>query len=791
MLRYVFTRPGVSRSVTAPRAQQPLESGVPRTLAGLVVVPTAATAVGMHYSSDFRATVEERLPGACEALSKITGVDYINGGRTGPTLPDHFDRVPDILQRIEKEKTGATVESDLDRDPKAVTMVKKGVKEADAQGKKVGEAVKEAAEAAAAVVVGSGGKDEKDEENSWFAFGSSEKKEETDDGIVSGMVSAAREGADASKEMGRSTANAVTAAASKVSDMATSSVRSTGDAVSSAAHNVSDSISTSTPDASDAMAAAAHDTSEAIASAAHSASDKATELSHSATDTISSAAHSASDAFLSASQSATDALSSAEDSTAAAIHELSGMASGLVEGVAGPLTGTGGAEGERNSVGGQNGGKSIMEKLASAKSAGDLGPGVIGAREGDKFSRLLGRGDFDPASVNGKEIIDVSVYKRPGWADKKSGGKPSSTAGSSDGSGLGGVVDPFSGRSDGKDGGGAATAATGEVEALQSELQSQAKWDAVRLQEAVRAQSVAEKKLAASELAMASKKHKAELAKVREEHAESARKLLEEKALDLEAEMIQRRDTEVDRLLKEREDSLKLSLESEYLTREQVAAREQEQKLVMLKASVDALHEDLDKSHSHRQASRVAGSVAASAFALKDALQGNGPFERELEMASRNSELGTLVAASIPVGAGKKGVPTVEELKGSFSSVAKEGRKAALVPEGDVGTIWGHLLASIVSRVKCAVDSGNRPFVPSTDEERILLAEKQISAGNLQRGIDSLGELSGLAADITSDWVQAANARIAADLGAQALLADAILSQQVHVSEPEGAECSL
>lgn len=767
MLRRVFShRPVAGRSIAAP-----LEAGLPRTVAAVVLLPSVATAAGMHYSADFRAAVEERAPGASDALSKLTGGDYgARGKLTGSTLPEHFEELPTLLRRIEKEKTGGTTESDQGVLKRGAEMAKKGAEEKAVGGVKVADAVGEGAKAVvgAAKSVGSAGRggdggkaDEK--AGSWFPFGAK-------------TVEAPADAADA----------LVKSAGGEVSSTSASAT----------AHDAADKVSASVHDASGAVSAAANDVGDAISSAAQLASDRASEVSQS----VSSATHSAS-----------AAISSADGSAAAGVHEISGMASSLAAGdsrVSEPPSPSSGASAVP-SVEGSSGWSAgaaekkgstateekaaaptagLMQKLRAAKSAGELGTGVVGSEEGDKFSSLLGKGDFDPGSADGKEVVDVSVYRRPAWAQKKVVDKLVAPGTSNSGADSSTGVEGVFGRGTGKDSGRAGET-TAEIEALQSELQSQAKWDAVRLQEAVRAQSVSEKKQAAAELAKAAKKHEAELAKVKEESVESVRKLLEEKVLELEADMIRRRDAEVAQLLKEREDGLKMSLESEYLSREQLAATEQEQKLLLLKASVDALHNDLDESHKHRQASQIASSIAASAFSLKDALQGNGSFEKELEIASRNSELGALVAATIPAGAGKSGVSTVEELKGSFASVAKEGRKAALVPEGDVGTIWGHLLASLVSRVKIAVDTGNQRFAPSTDEERILLAEKQILAGNLQNGIDSLSELSGLAAEITSDWVTAAKARIAADVGAQALLADAILSQQsLAASKTEEAE---
>ena len=90
------------------KSHTPLQAGLPRTIAALVVLPSIGVATGMHYSPEFRAMVEERAPGATDALSKLTGASYSSSQdpekkkeSTKSTLPEHFEDIPDILQRIE------------------------------------------------------------------------------------------------------------------------------------------------------------------------------------------------------------------------------------------------------------------------------------------------------------------------------------------------------------------------------------------------------------------------------------------------------------------------------------------------------------------------------------------------------------------------------------------------------------------------------------------------------------------------------------------------------------------
>lgn len=733
-------RSALSRARAGNRSKPPhMEAGVPRTVATVVVLPTVAVAAGMHFSPEFRTLVDENVPGAVDALSKATGVDYDKAStadaadaKKGSTLPESYETLPGLLKRIgdeEKEvakagagkpstgKTGGPTASEANQDAaafmaKAKAAASNGAAEASSNAAKLAEKAAAAAKSA---------------ESSLGAFGSS-----------------------------------------------------AGDAAKSAAGSVKDAAASAKDSASDAVKSGSSAWGPGI--------DQVKSNAGAAGGAVSDVASAGADALKSGVKTAGDKLSSVEapkvDFTTSVAKDPP-VGDGPVPKAAGSGNS---ATSEKPSVdgesgsspwwkfgfGGGSGSAPAAPSIPSAPEAPQAKPSgsVSGetADSGDKFARLFGKGDFDPAAVEGKDVVDVRVYERPSYLESTPAAPPPTSSGWSGSAGTTGKTPPPVG---GK---------TSEVEALQAELKSQAKWDAVRLQEAVRAQSVAEKKIAAAELAAASKKHKLELSKAQEKAMADAQGVIDAKVKEMQAQMEMRRDADVAKLLKEREAELKVSLESEYLQREREAAGEREQELLGMKASVDALHEDLDQSREHRKASQTASAVAASAFSLKDALSGSGSFASELKTASQTSEIGALVAASIPAEASSDGLPTSKELKDAFGRVSMEGRKAALIPEDEVGSLWAHLLAGVVSRIKVAVDTGNEPFVPFTDEERIRLAESRVNSGDLKGAVESLEGLKGLPAEVVSDWVAMANARIAADVGAQALLADAITTQQALAS---------
>lgn len=137
------------------------------------------------------------------------------------------------------------------------------------------------------------------------------------------------------------------------------------------------------------------------------------------------------------------------------------------------------------------------------------------------------------------------------------------------------------------------------------------------------------------------------------------------------------------------------------------------------------------------------------------------------------------MAESVPLSAVRAGVSSIDSLKEDFLHVSKRGLSVAMVPEGKTGTIWGHLLGAIFSRLKIPIDTREdaATAAPTTNEERIRRAERLLDEGDLGGAIVSLESLNGLSADIIKDWLSAAKARVAADLAAEVLLADAIIAQ--------------
>jgi hypothetical protein len=662
-LSKVRSTPACNAGSTASEAMPDhLSAGLPRTLLTVVSVPVVAVAVGMHYSPELRSQVNRLVPGASDALSKLTHADYSSSKTPDPSA-DHvrsakmkphneYESLPELLTRVTESKV---------RDPIKTPELENAGKKTEISSSK---------------------------------------------GDVTNSNDVARAGAGSLPDaLNESMGTDVLQAGTTVT-------------VDQLQRYDSNALSSTKPLES---AREAHGTS-----VVEQQLGKCPVLS--SKPSASSSSHGiARDEYDVPTQNKT---------TARSLPDASRSSGHVVDD------------------------HRLTDESVNSTST------LSGSGGSERLARVFGRGEVDHDTGPERDVVDSSVYKRPSGATWWSGTSKRdlilTNADDSD------ILTPISGPME------------KEIAALKAELESQAKWDAVRLQEAVRAQSVADKKSALAEAARTAKQHKAELESCRENAIAEAQRLIEAKSAQLETDMIKRRDEEIAKLCAVQEKNLRDSLEAEFLDLEGVKAESRQREIIGLKAAVAALHDDLDQSREFLKTSQQASSLSAAAFSLCDIVHQSVPLTMHLETFSRSHDLGKLVSASIPEEFALNGVPTTNDLQSSFLTVSREGRKAALVPKERVGSIWGHMLASIVSHLKVAVDLGSyssSSVEPKTDEERVRMAESLVANGDLAGAVIVLESLGPLPSEIVHDWVTLAKARIAAELGARTLMADAIVTQ--------------
>lgn len=318
-----------------------------------------------------------------------------------------------------------------------------------------------------------------------------------------------------------------------------------------------------------------------------------------------------------------------------------------------------------------------------------------------------------------------------------------------------------------------------EVEALKAELHSQAKWEAVRLQEAVRAQLVEDKKVAAKELGELQKRHMDELVRVREEGLVQAESVVQERVKAVSEKMEKERDEEVMRLLRNKEEDLSHAIRLESLEKGVAQTEMREAAVMKAEAETRALSARLMAVVQQTELAKEATRRTSGAFLLRDAISNSVGAGKSVTSACGESELGGLVRSTLSDSVVKGGVRSIEGLQTDFETVAKRGLSVAVVGHGDTGSMWGHLMGSLFSRLKVRVDVRADGREARNDEERIRLAEMLVEEGDLKAAVDVLEGVEGLAKEVLSDWVGLAKARVAAGLAADVLFADAIVSQAV------------
>ena len=170
------------------------------------------------------------------------------------------------------------------------------------------------------------------------------------------------------------------------------------------------------------------------------------------------------------------------------------------------------------------------------------------------------------------------------------------------------------------------------------------------------------------------------------------------------------------------------------------------------------------------------GEVGAAALTLalaqlRDALRSTGPFEQELGVVSRlAADEPQLLEALAPLSdKANSGVPTLEQLQSSFSTVARQAAAAASSGE-DEG--WSGGVMRRLSNVLTV-----RPVGETEGEDAgavIARAEVKLNGGDLAGAEQELAALSGPAGEAVSGWRSQASLRLAADEALAALRAHSI-----------------
>lgn len=389
-----------------------------------------------------------------------------------------------------------------------------------------------------------------------------------------------------------------------------------------------------------------------------------------------------------------------------------------------------------------------------------------------KLQRILGKSRGDVG--NEKDVVDDTEFRKPG----KAGVKEETTkrggwgGGWKKPSGKKFEVNSIKEKVEG-----------GKLDVLKSELESQVKWEAVRLQEAVRAQRVADLKEMAMEKKMAEERLQEEVARVRTEVMRDAELLMAKRTKEMEEKTRREGREDVERMMIVREEEMRERIAAEFAEKERVGSMTRSKELVEAKAEMEAVLGRFDEVVKQTEMSKTAAERTRMAFLLKDMVSRGKPLGEVANVVGAGSELGKVVADSIPKKAIGAGVESWDRLKEDFVYASRKGLSVAMVPEGKTGTVWGHLVGSIFSRLKIPVERWEDGYVGSGNEGRIRQAGRMVERGDVKGAIECLQGLGGLSRDVMMDWMERATGKVAAEMAADVLIADAVVAQISGQSE--------
>mmetsp|Transcript_18944 Transcript_18944/g.23862 ORF Transcript_18944/g.23862 Transcript_18944/m.23862 type:complete len:596 (+) Transcript_18944:91-1878(+) len=321
---------------------------------------------------------------------------------------------------------------------------------------------------------------------------------------------------------------------------------------------------------------------------------------------------------------------------------------------------------------------------------------------------------------------------------------------------------------------------------LAAELQERTKWEALRLHESLKQaqdessrryndllrqqrdmfEETLAKEIRQTETRVvdaAAEDMKNKLADIQKAQENEYRKFTSEESDRLSGEFLAQYNSEVEKL------------RAEYIEK----TENRIQALQRLQDEVSAVENVLNETSSYYTAASQINKLSAVALALAKKLETSDPIASELSLlkqASMGDELMTIVANSLKV-EGKKGVPTVEQLKVRFESVRKAARKAAMIPEATEG-VFGQLLGSLIAFITIQ-PVGN--IQGEGADEVLARTAYLLELGDLKTAVLEMTTLTGKESLIVRDWIQDAKLRLQAEQAVKIFNAHASLLNEKQV----------
>ncbi|KAG6614665.1 mitochondrion protein [Phytophthora cinnamomi] len=329
------------------------------------------------------------------------------------------------------------------------------------------------------------------------------------------------------------------------------------------------------------------------------------------------------------------------------------------------------------------------------------------------------------------------------------------------------------------------------VAQLATEMKHRSKWEAVRLLESLRHMEEDAQKKSTEVLRRQDELHKELLARelrlqqelISRQSREEMDALKKQYTDDLARNVSQQRASLLSELQRTFARESK-AIEERYVKQlqnatdkmEKTLAEEREQRVRELenyRSELRALGTVLDSSSTYEAFSHRVHKASMAALALSDRVEAAAPLRSEiraLREAARNDPFIEAAVKSLPQDVIEQGAPSVGQLQERFKVVKSVGHRAALVPEnsGIIGQAFGTALSLMM------IPPGGP--VEGTDTDAVLSrAEFALKAGDIEEAIAEMKGLSGIPAQVSQDWIAAAESRLAVEQTAKVVKAHVAL----------------
>ena len=195
---------------------------------------------------------------------------------------------------------------------------------------------------------------------------------------------------------------------------------------------------------------------------------------------------------------------------------------------------------------------------------------------------------------------------------------------------------------------------------------------------------------------------------------------------------------------------------------------ETQKEVKAINADISALHKVVDSEFGKTTVSASTHALAAAVLMAEDVLVQSAPAGKAIAALQKLATAEPLVAAvvqTLPVGAARKGVPVLDDIKLRFVVVREEARKAALAPEG-TNPILSQMIGNFLSFVSIK-PTGN--VEGDSVEAALSRIDYYLERNKLDMALQETKSIRGYPRTLMSDWERMVHDRLVVDQAIRSL----------------------